>query len=87
MLRHQKIKRKAKKMRFSKFNNPAKKRANANRQARTHASNPYIVIVFKRSNNEMIEKARFRSCEMASEYASIYKDNPTIGAYIESHNF
>lgn len=74
-------------MRFSKFNNPAKRRASAQRQARKQESNPYAVIVFKKSNNDMIEKKRFRTSELAEEYASLYKDSDTLGAYVESYNF
>lgn len=70
-------------MKFSKYNNPAKKRAIANAKARARAQKPYAVIVYNKKSGEMIEKKRFSTYDNATDYASIYTNSENLGAFIE----
>lgn len=70
-------------MKFSKYYNPAKRKAQAKRKARINACKPYIVIVYNKLTDEMIEKAAFTTYENAKAYTEIYANNKNIGAYIQ----
>lgn len=66
-------------MRFSKFNNPAKKRKHRK------AAKKYNVIVYNYKTHDFIERVSFKSYDAALDLCETYArggDNP-IRAYIE----
>ncbi len=67
-------------MKFTKYNNPAKKRAAARRKQANLERLPYVVVVMTRKDWDVVEKKRFARLEDAQAYASIYDDNTTLEA-------
>ena len=67
-------------MKFTKFNNPAKKRAAARHKQANLEKFPYVVVVMTRKDWDVVEKKRFARLEDAQAYASIYDDNTALEA-------
>lgn len=67
-------------MKFTKYNNPAKKRAAARRKQANLEKFPYVVVVMTRKDWDVVEKKRFARLEDAQAYASIYDDNTVLEA-------
>lgn len=67
-------------MQFTKFNNPAKKRAVARRKQANLKRLPYVVVVMTQKDWDVVEKKRFARLEDAQAYASIYDDNTVLEA-------
>ncbi len=67
-------------MQFTKYNNPAKKRAAARRKQANLENFPYVVVVMTRKDWDVVEKKRFARLEDAQAYASIYDDNTALEA-------
>lgn len=64
----------------------SRRRKEQARRRKADAS-PYVVIVYdKKAENpafSMVEKKRFSSYEAATEYANIYANSETLGAYVQ----
>lgn len=69
-------------MKFTKYNNPAKKRAAIRRKQAYFEKNNTVVVVMRRDNWDVVEKQRFSNFESAKAYASIYDNNKTLFADI-----
>ncbi len=65
-------------MKFTKYNNPAKKRA-ANRRKQAYFEKNNVVVVVMRSDNwDVVEKQRFSDIDSAKAYAANYDGDKTL---------
>ena len=67
-------------MKFTKYNNPAKKRAAARRKQANLERLPYVVVVMTRKDWDVVEKKRFARLEDAQAYASVYENDAFLEA-------
>lgn len=68
-------------MKFTKQNNPAKKRAIEKRKQAKLKKLPYLVVV-QTGDWDVVEKKRFAKFEDAKAYADTYTNNKSLFAYI-----
>lgn len=67
-------------MKFTKYNNPTKKRA-ANRHKQAYfEKNNVVVVVMRRDNWDVVEKHRFSNVDSAMAYAATYDSDKTLFA-------
>lgn len=67
-------------MKFTKYNNPSKKRAAIRRKQAYFEKNNVVVVVMRRDNWDVVEKQRFANIDSAKAYAANYDDNKTLFA-------
>ncbi len=62
-------------------------RLRRNERRERRKPSPFVVIVYDKNASDpalsMVEKKRFSSYEAATEYAEIYENSATLGAYVQ----
>ena len=67
-------------MKFTKYNNPAKKHAAIRRKQAYFEKNNVVAVVMRRDNWGVVEKQRFSNIDSAMTYASTYENDKTLFA-------